>query len=293
MTDGDGNEHPWEADQINDHTVTCQSLSIIPDATDKFAKLPMQYINTINKMRQEGKSSVGKNLGVIEIVVDVLAALDTSNNQCQAIDLNNHIQKLLLDPFDLSQTGVLSAEQACCACGGGSALHQPADLMTLNVLHDIYNSMGGKWWLGGDLIDRSVHFLVPDMARDIQYPKVDSGWGPNSTKHFCMWDMIRCGANAEIISISFQLANVTGTIPESIGSLTTLKFFISAPQVHILVPSIAPDNVPFAGPPLAQHAWHFWLDSRFFLKAALSSRSCILWCGNSGRCQLVRNTSCG
>jgi hypothetical protein len=87
--------------------------------------------------------------------------------------------------------------QACCGCGGGSN-NAVSDSASQAALFQIYDATQGSVW-----------------AND---------W--NISSHFCTWSSIRCDDDAQLYSLRFSSGS-TGTLPEALGSLTTLRIFAS------------------------------------------------------------------
>ena len=52
--------------------------------------------------------------------------------------------------------------QACCACGGGSNAGFYRDNATLTVLSEIFDSLGGPYWVHNDGVCASV--MIPRLV---------------------------------------------------------------------------------------------------------------------------------
>lgn len=93
-------------------------------------------------------------------------------------------------------------------CGGGTT--STHDNVTLSVLREYYTALHGDGWTtaaGWTNWTNSEGKLVP--AHD----------------NYCAWSSIKCDAQGRIFSLSLFFNNMTGTFPESIGSLSTLRVF--------------------------------------------------------------------
>lgn len=51
-----------------------------------------------------------------------------------------------------------------------------------------------------------------------------------SDDNYCIWEGLVCTPNYEVYSMTMKFANLTGTIPESFGNVSTLEFIALLPQ---------------------------------------------------------------
>ena len=119
------------------------------------------------------------------------------SNDCNNAGMNNWVQAL-------SGFNYLTAADACCACGGGTTQWRTPSSGVTAALLDLYKSLNGEAWF------------------------YSTGW--NASIDYCLWDFVRCDAQSQLFSLKLAFNNVTGTLPRSIGNLTTLQMLFIGPQ---------------------------------------------------------------
>lgn len=103
--------------------------------------------------------------------------------------------------------------------GGGTTRLAGPNPKTQAALMDLYRATNGASWTMASVLHLVGHLV------SFENQTLDGGavtaWNPST--HYCTWAHVRCDNQSEVAMLSFTLANLTGTIPNTISALTKLR----------------------------------------------------------------------